>query len=266
MLLGAAKYLAEIRNFPGRAAVIFQPAEEDGGGGNEMVKDGLRERFAIEEIYGMHNMPGIPIGHFGSGVRPIMASTDEFTITVNGRGGHAAKQHRTIDPIVNGAQMINALQTIASRNVDPLASVVISVTQFTAFTHNVIPEHAVLAGTVRTIAPGVHEICERRIREMVEGVASAHSASVDILYDCSYPVTCNHAEETAHSIAVAKIVAGEQRVNASLDPIVAGEDFSYMLLARPGAFVFVATVILLISIIQPLILTMTQSRMEFPTG
>ncbi|MBP1885231.1 M20 aminoacylase family protein [Sinorhizobium mexicanum] len=239
MLLGAAKYLAETRNFAGSVAVIFQPAEEGGGGGNEMVKDGMMERFAIEEVYGMHNMPGMPVGHFGSRIGPIMASTDEFTITINGRGGHAAQPHKTIDPIVIGAQIVNALQTIASRTVDPLGSVVVSVTKFNAgFAHNVIPEQAVLAGTVRTLMPEVRDTGEARIRQIAESIAGAYGATVNVWYGRNYPVTVNHADETGHALAAAATVAGATQVNASLDPMMGGEDFSYMLLARPGAFIF----------------------------
>ncbi|THK35226.1 amidohydrolase [Ensifer sp. MPMI2T] len=239
MLLGAAKYLAETRNFAGSVAVIFQPAEEGGGGGNEMVKDGMMERFAIEEVYGMHNMPGMPVGHFGSRVGPIMASTDEFTITINGRGGHAAQPHKTIDPIVIGAQIVNALQTIASRTVDPLGSVVVSVTKFNAgFAHNVIPEQAVLAGTVRTLMPEVRDTGEARIRQIAESIAGAYGATVNVWYGRNYPVTVNHADETGHALSAAATVAGAAQVNASLDPMMGGEDFSYMLLARPGAFIF----------------------------
>ncbi len=240
MLLGAAKYLAETRKFAGNVAVIFQPAEEGGGGGNEMVKDGMMERFAIDEVYGMHNMPGMPVGQFGSRVGPIMASTDEFTITVKGRGGHAAQPHKTIDPIAIGAQIVNGLQTIASRTVDPLASVVVSVTKFNAgFAHNVIPEQAVLAGTVRALTPDVRDTGEVRIRQIAESIAGAYGATVDVCYGRNYPVTVNHPAETAHALAVAATVAGDGKVNAALDPMMGGEDFSYMLLARPGAFIFI---------------------------
>lgn len=220
--------------------MIFQPAEEGGGGGNEMVKDGMMERFAIEEVYGMHNMPGMPVGHFGSRAGPIMASTDEFNITVKGRGGHAAQPHKTIDPIAIGAQIVNALQTIASRTVDPLASIVVSVTKFNAgFAHNVIPEQAVLAGTVRALTPEVRDTGEARIRQIAENIAGAYGATVDVWYGRNYPVTVNHAAEAGHALAVAATIAGEGNVNAALDPMMGGEDFSYMLLARPGAFVFI---------------------------
>ncbi len=240
MLLGAAKYLAETRNFRGAVAVIFQPAEEGGGGGNEMVKDGMMERFAIEEVYGMHNMPGMPLGRFGTRVGPIMASTDEFTITIDGRGGHAAQPHKTVDPIVIGSQIVSALQTIASRTVDPLASVVVSVTKFNAgFAHNIIPEQAVLAGTVRTLMPEVRDLAETRIKQISESLASAYGAKVTVSYGRNYPVTVNHRDETGHALAAAADIAGESKVSADLDPMMGGEDFSYMLLARPGAFIFI---------------------------
>ncbi|CAN7248975.1 M20 family metallopeptidase [Pararhizobium sp. LjRoot235] len=240
MLLGAAKYLAETRNFKGAVAVIFQPAEEGGGGGNEMVKDGLMERFAIEEVYGMHNMPGMPLGQFGTRIGPIMASTDEFTITIDGRGGHAAQPHKTVDPIVIGSQLVNALQTIASRTVDPLASVVVSVTKFNAgFAHNIIPEQALLAGTVRTLMPEVRDLAEARLKQIAEGLASAYGAKIRVSYGRNYPVTVNHREETGHALSAAASIAGETKVSADLDPMMGGEDFSYMLLARPGAFIFI---------------------------
>jgi len=240
MLLGAAKYLAETRNFKGAVAVIFQPAEEGGGGGNEMVKDGMMERFSIGEVYGMHNMPGMPLGQFGTRVGPIMASTDEFTITVDGRGGHAAQPHKTVDPIVIGSQIVNALQTIASRTVDPLASVVVSVTKFNAgFAHNIIPEQATLAGTVRTLRPEVRDLAEARIKQISESLASAYGAKVTVSYGRNYPVTVNHRDETGHALAAAADIAGESKVSADLDPMMGGEDFSYMLLARPGAFIFI---------------------------
>ena len=240
MLLGAAKYLAETRNFKGAVAVIFQPAEEGGAGGDAMVKDGMMERFGIAEVYGMHNLPGMPLGHFGTRPGPVMASTDEFSITIDGRGGHAAQPHRTVDPIVLGAQIVTALQTIASRSADPLASVVVSVTKFHAgFAHNIIPEQAKLAGTVRTLMPDTRDLAERRIREIAGGLAAAFGATINVHYDRNYPVTVNHPRETEHAVEAAAAVAGPAQVSATLDPMMGGEDFSYMLLARPGAFVFI---------------------------
>jgi amidohydrolase len=240
MLLGAAKYLSETRNFKGAVAVIFQPAEEGGGGGNEMVKDGMMERFSIAEVYGMHNMPGMPLGQFGTRPGPIMASTDEFNITIDGRGGHAAQPHKTVDPIVIGSQIVNALQTIASRTVDPLASVVVSVTKFNAgFAHNIIPEQAVLAGTVRTLMPEVRDLAEQRIKQIAESLASAYGAKVKVHYGRNYPVTVNHRQETVYALEAAAEIAGKNQVSGELDPMMGGEDFSYMLLARPGAFIFI---------------------------
>ena len=240
MLLGAAKYLAETRNFDGNVAVIFQPAEEGGGGGNEMVKDGMMERFAIDEVYGMHNMPGMPVGQFGIRPGPIMAATDEFDITVKGRGGHAAQPHRTIDPIVIGAQLVTSLQTLVSRSTDPIASLVVSVTKFNAgFAHNVIPETANLAGTVRTLNPALREEAEARMRQLCAGIAAANGAEIAVRYQRNYPVVVNHDDETGHAVAIASEIAGSGNVNAGLDPMMGGEDFAYMLQARPGAFIFV---------------------------
>ncbi|MBW9114460.1 amidohydrolase [Rhizobium cauense] len=240
MLLGAAKYLAETRNFNGNIAVIFQPAEEGGGGGNLMVKDGMMERFGIEEVYGMHNLPGLPVGHFATRSGAIMAATDEFTITIKGRGGHAAQPHRTIDPIAIGAQIVSNLQLIASRNVDPLRSVVVSVTKFNAgFAHNVIPNDATIAGTVRTLDEEVRNLAETRLKQVVNGLVAAHGAEVDIEFNRNYPVTFNHATETDHAVRIAGEIAGAGNVNAEIDPMMGGEDFSYMLNARPGAFIFI---------------------------
>ncbi|MCJ8149910.1 M20 aminoacylase family protein [Shinella sedimenti] len=240
MLLGAAKYLAETRNFTGSVAVIFQPAEEGGGGGNEMVKDGMMERFGIAEVYGMHNLPGMPVGAFGTRSGPIMAATDEFNIVVTGRGGHAALPHKTVDPIVIGAQVVTALQTIVSRVADPIDSLVVSVTKFNAgFAHNVIPETAQLAGTVRTLSPDMREGAEARIRQICAGLAAAHGAEIVVTYHRNYPVTVNHAQETGHAVAVAREIAGDASVEPAIAPMMGGEDFSYMLLSRPGAFIFV---------------------------
>ena len=240
MLLGAAQYLAQTRNFKGSVAVIFQPAEEGGGGGREMVADGLMERFSISEIYGMHNIPGLPIGEFAIRKGPIMAATDEFTITVEGRGGHAAQPHRTIDPVVIGAQVVNALQTIVSRGTDPLDSVVLSVTRFhSGDAHNIIPQRAELAGTVRTLRPEMRDFAERRLIEVSEGVAGALGASATVHYTRNYPVTFNHSRETDFAAQTARNVAGINAVNDEVAPMMAGEDFSYMLDARPGAFIFI---------------------------
>ncbi|XHB99914.1 M20 aminoacylase family protein [Nitratireductor sp. ac15] len=240
MLLGAAKYLCETRNFKGRVAVIFQPAEEGGGGGNEMVKEGMMERFAIERVFGMHNLPGLPIGQFATRPGPIMAATAEFVITVKGRGGHAAMPHTVVDPILAASQIVTALQSIASRNVHPLNSVVVSVTKFHAGdAFNVIPDTVELAGTVRTLKKEVNADAESRMRTICAGVAAAHGAAVEIFYDSNYPVTFNHAEETAFASAVASEIAGAANVDTDITPTMGGEDFSYMLEARPGALIFI---------------------------
>ena len=239
MLLGAAKYLAETRNFRGSVAVIFQPAEEGGAGGLAMVEDGMMDRFGIKEVYGLHNMPGVPLGEFAIRSGSIMAATDEFTITVKGRGSHAAQPHRSVDPIVCGSQLVAAFQTIPSRALDPIQSLVVSVTKFQAGTaYNVIPETALLAGTVRTLDPGVRDLAERRIRDICAGVGAAAGAKIEVRYHRNYPVAVNHERETGHAIEVARSVAGHDRVNPDTPPVMGGEDFAYMLEARPGAFIF----------------------------
>ncbi|TPI49462.1 MULTISPECIES: M20 aminoacylase family protein [unclassified Mesorhizobium] len=240
MLLGAAKYLAETRNFAGSVAVIFQPAEEGGGGGNEMVKDGMMERFDIAKVFGMHNMPGLPVGQFAIRPGPIMAATAEFTITVKGRGGHAAMPHGTIDPIVITSQLVGALQTIASRSTDPVEAVVVSVTKFHAGdAYNIIPESAEIAGTVRTLRKEIAKKSEERIRAICDGLATAFGAKIEVDYQANYPVTFNHAEETVFASDVAANVAGDAHVHRGIQPVMGGEDFSYMLEARPGAFIFI---------------------------
>ncbi len=240
MLLGAARYLAETRNFDGTAIVIFQPAEEGGGGGKAMIEDGLMERWAIEQVYGMHNLPGLPVGRFATRPGPIMASTDEFTITITGRDGHAAAPHLAVDPIVVGAGIVGALQTIVSRNVNPLEAAVVSVTKFHAGTaYNVIPEIAEIAGTVRCLSNDVRDLAEKRIREIIDGVAAAHGAGVDLFYDRNYPITRNDPTSVDFAAGVAGQVADAANVATDAPPMLAGEDFSYMLEQRPGAFVFI---------------------------
>jgi hippurate hydrolase len=240
MLLGAAKYLAETRNFAGRIAVIFQPAEEGGGGGNEMVKDGMMERFGIDRVFGMHNMPGLAVGQFAIKPGPIMAATAEFTIKVTGRGGHAAMPHRTVDPIVVASQIVTAFQTIAARTVDPVESVVVSVTKFHGGdAYNVIPEHVELAGTVRSLKKEVAALARERIHAICEGIGKANNATVTVSYEANYPVTFNNPEETVFAGDVATAIAGESQVHRAMPPVMGGEDFSYMLEARPGAFIFI---------------------------
>jgi amidohydrolase len=238
MLLGAARYLAETRNFAGDAVVIFQPAEEDGAGAAAMIKDGLMDRFGIEQVYGMHNGPGMPVGSFAIRPGPIMASTDAIDIRIEGLGGHAAKPHKCIDSVMVGAQLITALQSIVSRNVDPLESAVVSICEFHAGdARNVIPQTAVLKGTVRTLTKKVRELVEKRVREVVAGVAQITGARIDLTYERGYPVTVNHAAQTDVATQVAKEIAGDANVLES-PPMMGAEDFSYMLEARPGAFIF----------------------------
>ncbi len=239
MLLGAASYLAETRNFAGTVAVIFQPAEEGGGGGREMVKDGLMDRFGIENVFGMHNLPGLPVGNFATRQGPILAATAEFDIKVAGRGGHAAMPQRTLDPIVAASHLVTALQSIVGRNVDPLEAAVVSVTKFHAGdAHNIIPEQAELAGTVRTLKAETAKLAEERLKAVCNGIAATFGVSVDLDFRPNYPVTFNHAPETAFAGDVAAAIAGAALVDRDMPPLMAGEDFSYMLEARPGAFIF----------------------------
>jgi amidohydrolase len=238
MLLGAARYLAETRNFAGDAVVIFQPAEEGGAGAAAMIKDGLMERFAIEQVYGMHNGPGLPVGSFAIRPGAIMASTDAIDIRIEGLGGHAAKPHKCIDSVMVGAQLITALQSIVSRSVDPLDSAVISICEFHAGNaRNVIPQVAELKGTVRTLTAEVRKLVEKRVREVVAGIAQVTGAKIDLVYERGYPVTVNHAAQTDVATQIAKEIAGDGNVH-EMPPMMGAEDFSYMLEARPGAFIF----------------------------
>ena len=240
MLLGAAKYLAETRRFAGTAVLIFQPAEEGGAGGKAMIDDGVMQRFGIEEVYGMHNFPGIPLGQFAIRPGPLMAAADHFVIEIEGRGGHAAKPHATIDPVLVGAHIVQALQAVVARNVDPLKSGVVSVTTFQAgHAFNIIPQRARLIGTARSLEPGVRDLIERRMSEIVPSLAAAFGATATLKYDRNYPVTVNHAEQTEKAIAVAEMVAGTGGVDPDTAPVMGGEDFSFMLEARPGAFIFI---------------------------
>jgi amidohydrolase len=238
MLLGAARYLAETRNFAGDAVVIFQPAEEGGAGAAAMIKDGLMERFAIDQVYGMHNGPGIPLGTFAIRSGPIMAATDSVDIRIEGLGGHAARPHRCIDSVLVGAQLITALQSVVSRSVDPLESAVISMCQFHAGNaRNVIPQIAELKGTVRTLTAEVRKLVEKRVREVVAGVAQISGAKIGLVYERGYPVTVNHAAQTEVAAQAARDVAGDGNVH-ELAPQMGAEDFAYMLEQRPGAFIF----------------------------
>ena len=238
MLLGAARYLAETRNFAGDAVVIFQPAEEGGAGAAAMIEDGLMDRFAIDQVYGMHNGPGIPLGSFAIRSGPVMAATDEVNIRIEGLGGHAAKPHKCINSVMVGAQLITALQSIVARSIDPLESAVISICEFHAGNaRNVIPQTAELKGTVRTLTADVRELVGKRIREVVEGVAQMTGARIDLELKRGYPVTVNHVSQTELATQVAKEIVGDANVH-DLAPQMGAEDFSFMLQARPGAFIF----------------------------
>jgi hippurate hydrolase len=238
MLLGAAKYLAETRNFDGTAVVIFQPAEEGGGGGREMVRDGMMERFGIHEVYGMHNMPGIPVGEFAIRPGAMMAAADQFEVTVTGKGGHAAKPHDCIDTTLVAAHIVIALQSIASRNVDPLKQVVVSVCTFRTESeaHNVIPQTVLLRGTVRTMEHGLQDFVEARVKAICEATALAFGATATVDYQRGYPVTMNAEANTGFAAEVAREVSG--RVDTDTAPLMGAEDFSFMLMERPGAYIF----------------------------
>jgi amidohydrolase len=238
MLLGAARYLAETRNFAGDAVMIFQPAEEGGAGAAAMIEDGLMDRFGIDQVYGMHNCPGVPVGAFTIRTGPIMASTDSIDIRIEGLGGHAARPHKCIDSVLVGAQLITAFQSIVSRSVDPLESAVISICEFHAGqARNIIPQTAELKGTIRTLTAEVRQLVEKRVREVVAGVAQITGAKIDLVYERGYPVTLNHAAQTDVATQVAKEVAGDANVHDT-QPMMGAEDFAYMLEARPGAFIF----------------------------
>ena len=240
MLLGAARYLAETRNFAGTAVMIFQPAEEGGGGGREMVQDGLMDRFNVEQVYGMHNAPGLPVGAFAIRPGPALASADRFDVTITGHGGHAAKPQDCIDPIIAGAQIVNALQTIASREVAPLDSIVVSVAQFHAGTaNNIIPETAHLTGTIRALKNETRAYAKKRLHEIIEHVAALNRCKVSIEFEDGYPVTVNHLAETEFATQVARDIVGADKVLYGVPPEMGAEDFSYMLEARPGAFIFI---------------------------
>ncbi len=238
MLLGAAKYLAETRNFDGTAVLIFQPAEEGGSGGREMVEDGLMERFGIQEVYGMHNMPGIPVGRFAIREGAMMAAADQFDVTVTGKGGHAAKPQDCIDTTLVACHIVIALQSIAARNVDPLKQVVVSVCTFRTDSeaHNVIPQTAIMRGTVRAMDPAVQDFVEARVKAICEATALAFGATASVDYRRGYPVTVNAPANTDFAAEVARAISGT--VDTDTAPMMASEDFSFMLNERPGAYIF----------------------------
>ncbi|HWJ93776.1 MAG TPA: M20 aminoacylase family protein [Telluria sp.] len=240
MLLGAAHYLSKHRNFDGTVYLIFQPAEEGGGGAKRMIEDGLFDKYPMDAVYGMHNWPGIPVGEFGVVPGPMMASSNEFRVVVKGKGAHAAQPHRGIDPVMVAVQIAQAWQTIVSREKNPLDTAVLSITQIHAGSAtNVIPDEAVLVGTVRTFTTPVLDLIERRMEEIAKGVAAGFNASVDFSFRRNYPPLVNHAKETVFAIEAMKAVVGAGKVDANVEPTMGAEDFAYMLQAKPGCYVFI---------------------------
>ncbi|KRS17347.1 M20 aminoacylase family protein [Roseovarius indicus] len=238
MLLGAARYLAETRNFNGTVAVIFQPAEEGGGGGKEMCDDGMMERFGIQEVYGMHNWPGVPMGQFAIRPGAFFAATDKIEILVEGKGGHAAKPHETVDPSVMAAHLLTAIQSIASRNADPTEQLVVSVTSMETSSHtfNVIPSSVKMIGTVRTLSGEMRDLAEERLQALCDSIGPAFGGKITLNYERNYPVMVNHPDQTEFAAQVARSVSG-QCDDAPL--VMGGEDFAFMLEARPGAYILV---------------------------
>ena len=239
MLLGAAKYLCETRRFSGRVALIFQPAEENDGGGRIMVEEGMMERFDIKDVYGIHNVPNHPLGHFYTTPGPLMAGADTFHIHITGQGGHGAYPHETRDPVMAAVQIAQAFQTIITRNLHPVEKLVISVTQIhTGTVDNVIPETAYMNGTVRHFSPEVQAMVKARMGEICQGIGAAMGVEVECEYREGYPPTINHAEQAAFATDVARDVAGDAAVNGDTGLEMGAEDFSYMLNVRPGAYLF----------------------------
>ncbi len=238
MLLGAAKYLAETRNFDGTVVVIFQPAEEGGGGGREMCEDGMMDKYGIQEVYGMHNWPGVPLGQFAIRPGPFFAGTDQFEVVVKGSGGHAAKPNETIDPTVATSQLVLALQTIASRNVDPVEQIVVSVTSFETASKafNVIPPRVTIRGTIRTLTPETKKLAEERFKAICTATCAAYGCEAEIDWRPGYPPMVNSEAQTAFAAEVAAGVAGKCDL---AEITMGGEDFAYMLNERPGAYILV---------------------------
>ena len=240
MLLGAARYLAETRNFDGTIHFIFQPAEENEGGGRVMVEEGLFEQFPCDAVYGMHNAPGIEVGRFAVREGPFLAAFDIFEITVTGVGTHAAMPDRGIDPMIPAAQIVTALQTIPSRMVSPLSSAVVSVTQIHGGdTWNVIPDHVVLRGTCRWFDKTVRDLLEPAMRQIADGIAAAHRCTASLRYERRYPATVNAPAETAFAAGVAEALVGPEHVDRNFDPDMGSEDFAFMLEQKPGCYILI---------------------------
>jgi amidohydrolase len=240
MLLGGARYLAETMNFAGTVHFIFQPAEEGEAGARRMIEEGLFDQFPVDRVFGMHNWPGMAVGRFGVRPGPMMASSDSWEIVLRGKGGHAAMPDEGVDPVPVAAQIILALQTIVSRNVPPLDSGVVSVTQVhggDAF--NVIPSSIVLRGTARAFRPEIRDLIERRMGEIAAGIAAAGNCMAEVQYDRRYPPTINAAQEAAIAANIAALVVGEAQVDRDPVPTMGGEDFAFMLEAKPGAYLFI---------------------------
>jgi amidohydrolase len=240
MLLGAAKHLAENRNFDGTVYLVFQPAEEGGAGAKRMIEDGLFERCPMDAIYGMHNWPGIPAGHMSVVEGPMMASSNEFYVTVKGKGAHAAQPHKGVDPVMTAVQIAQSWQTIISRQKSPLDTAVLSITQIHAGSAtNVIPDEAKMVGTVRTFTTQVLDLIEQRMEEIATHTAAAFGAEVDFKFRRNYPPLVNHAKETRFAVEVMKAVVGADKVDDNVEPTMGAEDFAYFLQAKPGCYIFI---------------------------
>ncbi|MEO0047175.1 MAG: hypothetical protein RLZZ410_134 [Pseudomonadota bacterium] len=240
MLLGAAEYISKHRDFKGSVHFIFQPAEEGGGGAREMIKDGLFDLFPCDAVFGMHNWPGLAVGEFGVTPGPMMASSNEFVITVKGKGGHAALPHNSADPVFAATQIMSSLQGIITRNKRPIDAAVLSITQFHAGdASNIIPDSAWVGGTVRTFTLDVLDLIETRLRHIASTVAQAFDCKAEVEFLRNYPPTINHPKETAFAIDVMTNLVGEHRVNPRIDPTMGAEDFAFMLQEKPGCYVFI---------------------------
>ncbi|SFI50453.1 hippurate hydrolase [Collimonas sp. OK307] len=240
MLLGAAHHLAQHRNFDGTVYLIFQPAEEGGGGAQRMIDDGLFEKYPMEAVFGMHNWPGMPTGSFGVTPGPMMASSNEFEVIVKGKGSHAAQPHKSIDPVMVAVQIAQSWQTIVSRNINPNDPAVLSVTQIhSGSATNVIPDEATLIGTVRTFSLAVLDTIEARMREVAQHTAAAFGAEVEFRFHRNYPPLVNHVKETAFVVEVLQALVGSNNVNPLVEPTMGAEDFAFMLKNKPGCYVFI---------------------------
>lgn len=240
MLLGAASYLSQNPDFAGKVAFIFQPAEENDGGGEVMVKEGLFERFPCDSVYGLHNWPGLPVGQFAVHENEVMASTDSFDIVIQGKGTHAAMPNLGIDPIVIGAQLVDNLQTIVSRTIAPTDTAVVSITKFNAGSaYNIIPDTATLCGTVRSFAEPVRQVLHQRIKALADNLCKAHGATATVTFDDAYPPTINHPAQARECADVVSQLVGVDNMRLDEAPSMGAEDFSYMLMEKPGAYIWV---------------------------